>query len=197
MALLPGFTTPVQDAQHTFRQLLTALSQPGQQQVLTVSLTPPTGLTPACAAACLTLLDLETTVWLSPALSDAVALWLAFHTGGAKAVAPSSADFAVLPLNRPPDPLTSLLDSFSLGTPADPEAACTLLLQVPELQGGQPVQLTGPGLRQATAIAPQLPPDFWPWWSHNHGQYPLGVDVFLFSETAVMGLPRSVKAAVI
>lgn len=41
------------------------------------------------------------------------------------------------------------------------------------------------------AIAPQLPAQFWQQWISNHHAYPLGVDVFLFDQTHVIGLPRS------
>ena len=72
---LPGFADPVHDSQQTFRALLDALAQPGLYQT-TVAVAPPAGLTPSCAAAALTLLDLETTVWLQPGLPQAVPDWL-------------------------------------------------------------------------------------------------------------------------
>jgi len=192
MALSPGFANPVHDAQQSFRQLLEALSRPGQIRTLPASLTPPTGLTPACAAACLTLLDLETTVWLWPDCPPAVNTWLAFHTGVRRSPNPASAGFAVLDLTVEA-PLPDLAQ-FSIGTPTDPESACTLLLQIPDLVNGPPVRLQGPGIPNTQTIAPQIPNGFWHWWAQNHAQYPLGTDVFLFSFRQVMGLPRSVMA---
>ena len=186
MALSPGFANPVHDAQHTFRQLLEALSRPGQIQTLSQALTPPTGLTPACAAACLTLLDLETAVWC-PDFPETVMTWLGFHTGVVRSHTPESATFAVLDGAALPN-----LDDFSAGTPTDPEAACTLLVQVSHLTGGLPVKLRGPGILETVEVSPQLSLSFWSWWVRNHNRYPLGVDVFLFSSTQVMGLPRSV-----
>lgn len=61
---------------------------------------------------------------------------------------------------------------------------------------GQPVMLTGPGILDKRAIAPKLPSHFWDFWMQNHQAYPQGVDVFLFTENAVMGLPRTAKPEV-
>ncbi|MEL6136391.1 MAG: phosphonate C-P lyase system protein PhnH [Cyanobacteria bacterium J06626_23] len=190
MSLLPGFQTPVQNAQQTFRQLLAALSRPGQIGELAMAMTPPAGLSPSCAAVCLTLLDLETTVWLAPELASA-ASWLAFHTGCRQATSPQTAAFAVLPAAQLPN-----LDTFFAGSPTDPESGATLLMQTSQLSGGSPVNLSGPGILGELTVSPKVPREFWTWWTANHQQYPMGVDVFLFSEQAVMGLPRSTRAEV-
>ncbi|MEO1591075.1 MAG: phosphonate C-P lyase system protein PhnH [Cyanobacteria bacterium J06632_22] len=196
MTLSPGFANPVHEAQQTFRQLLMALAHPGQIYDLAPSVTPPAALTPATAAACLTLLDLETTLWLPPTYPDTVATWLAFHTGVRRSPTPQAARFAILDLTAldTASPTPSWTDFF-VGTAPDPESACTLLLPVPQLTAGEPVTLRGPGIQDTRTVAPQLPATFWPWWADNHAQYPLGVDVFLFSPTQVMGLPRSVAAS--
>jgi len=196
MALSPGFANPVRESQHTFRQLLEALSRPGHVCDLAPELVPPPGLTPACAAACLTLLDLETTVWLGPDWPSAVMTWLAFHTGVRRSLDRAHANFALLDLTQ----LATATDfdqlmepPFPVGTPTAPEAACTLLIQVPGLSDGPTVQLKGPGIQHRRLVSPRLPVGFWQWWTHNHRQYPLGIDVFLFSPTQAMGLPRSVE----
>ena len=62
---LPGFIDITRDSQKTFRTLLEALSERGLAREMTVAIAPPEGMTKPCAAACLTLLDLETVVWLS------------------------------------------------------------------------------------------------------------------------------------
>jgi len=186
---LPGFADPVHDAQQTFRTLLDALAHPGQMGIVSSGLTPPPGLTPACAAACLTLLDLDTQVWLQPGLDGAVKAWLAFHAGCCFTPRPQQADFALIAsLEDGP-----ALSAFRWGTAEYPEASTTLLIQTSGLTGGEAVMVQGPGILGERAIAPQLPPTFWEQWAANHRAYPLGVDVFLFGQHDVLGLPRTAQ----
>ena len=94
---LPGFNDLVHDSQNTFRVLLNALSRPGTINEITVELTSPAGLNIACAAACLTLFDLETFVWLQPGLNnEEVKNWLLFHTGSRFTDDTKQADFAII-----------------------------------------------------------------------------------------------------
>jgi len=183
----PGFRDRVHDAQQTFRTLLDALSCPGDVKAIAAALVPPHGLTPACAAACLTLLDLETRVWLQPGLDADVAGWLVFHTGCRFTPDPQNSDFALVwDLAQLPN-----LAAFNWGTAACPEASTTVFLQVEQLTDGIPVVLTGPGIWPERAIAPQLPEQFWPQWQHHSPAYPRGIDLFLFGQHDVMGLPRT------
>jgi alpha-D-ribose 1-methylphosphonate 5-triphosphate synthase subunit PhnH len=185
----PGFRDSIHDAQQTFRTLLDALARPGQSKAIPVPITPPPGLMPACAAACLTLLDLETRVWLQSGLDASVASWLLFHTGCRFTPHPQKSDFAVIwDLARLPD-----LDSFNWGTADCPEASTTVLMQTEQLSQDIPIVLKGPGILQECAIAPQLPEQFWQQWHRNCQAYPLGIDVFLFAQHHVMGLPRTSK----
>jgi alpha-D-ribose 1-methylphosphonate 5-triphosphate synthase subunit PhnH len=183
----PGFRDRVHDAQQTFRTLLEALSCPGEIKAIAADLVPPGGLTTACAAACLTLLDLETRVWLQPGLDADVAAWLVFHTGCRFTSDPQISNFAIAwDVLQLPD-----LDEFNWGTAACPEASTTVLLQVEQLTDGIPVLLTGPGICSERAIAPQLPEQFWPQWQRHGQAYPCGIDLFLFGQHDVMGLPRT------
>jgi alpha-D-ribose 1-methylphosphonate 5-triphosphate synthase subunit PhnH len=186
---LPGFGDPVDDAQQTFRALLNALSHPGRLHTLSTPLTPPGGLTPACGAACLTLLDLETWVWLSPAFQTDVKAWLQFHTGCRFTPDPQSANFAILP---DMDAKFSL-NHFNMGTAEQPEQSTTLFIQLQTLIGGKPVLLKGPGIQDQQGIDLPLPDDFWQEWQQNTQNYPLGIDIFFVSQNQVMGLPRTTQ----
>jgi alpha-D-ribose 1-methylphosphonate 5-triphosphate synthase subunit PhnH len=184
---LPGFQDAVHEAQITFRTLLEALAQPGRACTIPTSLTPPKGMSSACAAACLTLLDLETQVWLQAGLE--MESWLRFHTGCRFTTDPLQANFAVIwDVGELPN-----LQAFHPGTAEYPEASTTLLIQVERLVEGEAVVLQGSGILGERAIAPQLPAHFWQQWISNHQTYPLGVDVFLFDQTQVMGLPRTTQ----
>src|SRR3546814_2785400 len=87
------------------------------------------------------------------------------------------------------------LARFAQGVDQYPDRAATLLLQVPSLEGGPAVTLSGPGIRDTAVIAPfGLPEWFWNDWRLNAAQFPLGVDIFLTCGEAVVGLPRSIRS---
>ena len=121
---LPGFEDLIHNSQSTFKVLLNALSRPGTIKQITTQLTPPSGFNIACAAACLTLFDLETRVWLQLALNEEVKNWLLFHTGCRFCEDINLADFALIwDLDSMPD-----LSQFKQGTPVYPEDSTTLLI---------------------------------------------------------------------
>lgn len=189
---LPGFQDSIHDAQQTFRALLDAHARPGTPYAIAANMTTPLGLTPACAAACLTLLDLDVQVWLQPSFAPEVRAWLLFHTGCCFTQQPQEADFAIIQ-----DVATiTELSSFNWGTAEEPEASTTLLIQVESWEGGLPVVITGPGILEKQEIAPTIPRHFWDFWAKNYQAYPQGVDVLLFAENTVIGLPRTAKSEV-
>jgi len=187
---LPGFSHPVHDVQVTFRALMDALARPGKRQSISPDLALPEGINLSCAAACLTLLDLETQVWLQANTRETIKNWLVFHTGCRLTTDLSQAEFALILDSSK----LSELSCFYPGTDEEPQTSTTLFLQINSLTGGQPVKLTGPGILGEIHISPILPSNFWNEWRKNHQTYPLGVDILLMAETEVIGLPRTVKA---
>lgn len=191
---LPGFASPIHGAQQTFRALLSANARPGKPEKITAVIgVPKSTMLPACGAACLTLLDLDVSLWLQPSFASPVKHWLLFHTGCRLTEYPNQSDFALI------EDLAGLpqLSIFNMGTGEQPEASTTLLIQVESFDMGQPVILTGPGILGEQVIAPLVPQHFWHFWRENHRAYPQGVDVFLFTEDLVMGLPRTVRVETI
>ena len=188
---LPGFQDLIHDSQTTFKTLLNALSCPGTINKIDVQLFPPSGLNVACAAACLTLFDLETTIWLQPGLDEKIKNWLLFHTGCCFTDDTSQADFAVIwDINNMPN-----LSKFKQGTPVYPEDSTTLLIQVEKyhdtsLQGQT---LTGAGINEQITMPINLSDKFWQQWQQNHNSYPLGVDIYFFNKKEVIGLPRTIS----
>ncbi|MGK7928830.1 MAG: phosphonate C-P lyase system protein PhnH [Spirulina sp.] len=185
---LPGFQDPVRDAQKTFRSLLDSLAQPGKINPILAQFTPPKKLTPACGAACLTLFDLETQIWLSPSCDRPLKDWLLFHSGCRFTEDLKDANFAIVQ-NLEELPKFSELNR---GTPEEPENSTSLFIQVPTFNEGQSVQLTGAGILGERHLN-FLTQSFWEEWQ-NHRDYPLGIDIYFFTETEVMGLPRSAIA---
>lgn len=187
---LPGFKDPVHDAQTTFRSLLEALANPGSKCQITASVKAPVGLSPACAAACLTLLDLETQVWLQPTLEEDVRNWLLFHTGCRFTTEPQTANFAIINNCQ----FMPSLSAFNQGTDEEPEASTTLLIQVENFESGHSVKLTGPGIKSERVLTVKgLSSTFWENLTKNIRNYPLGTDIFLFTAETVVGLPRTTK----
>ncbi|MEM9541460.1 MAG: phosphonate C-P lyase system protein PhnH [Cyanobacteria bacterium P01_E01_bin.42] len=185
---LPGFENPVRDAQQTFRSLLDALAQPGKINPIVVGVNQPEMLNSVCAAACLTLFDLETTIWLSSSCDRALKEWLLFHAGCRFTESLQDADFALV---RNFEEIPQFV-KFNRGTPEEPEKSTTLLVQVPTFLEGQSVRLKGPGILGDRHLN-FLTREFWEDWQ-NHWDYPLGIDIYFFTETEVMGLPRSAIA---
>ena len=187
---LPGLSDIVYDSQTTFLALLNALSYPGKQQKIDLKLTPPPDLNIACAAACLTMLDLETKVWLSSDFNQDVKAWLLFHTGCNFTENSQLADFAIIKnIQNIPK-----LSNFNHGIAEEPENSTSLFVQGLDLEAGEKVILTGPGILGETTISiSNLPEFFWSEWETNVNNYPLGVDIFFFAQNRVIGLPRTTK----
>ncbi|MFZ3001130.1 MAG: phosphonate C-P lyase system protein PhnH [Undibacterium umbellatum] len=189
--LLPAWEDTVHDAQTVFRSLLKALSEPGTIQRLRVNLQAPAPLHMATAAACLALMDYETTAWLADELdNDAVRTYLRFHCGLPLVSEKSAANFAIL--GRSFQQLD--LEAFAQGSITYPDKSATLLMQVDDLANGPEYQLTGPGINNKRSIfVSGLPADFVSKWQVNHSAFPQGVDVIFCSGDAVLGLPRTSK----
>jgi alpha-D-ribose 1-methylphosphonate 5-triphosphate synthase subunit PhnH len=188
--LLPAWTDSVHAAQATFRTVLKALSEPGQQQTLTAAITGPAPLHPATTALCLALFDLETPVWRDEtAHTPAVAAYLRFHCGSPLSDDPAAAAFAVIA-----DAASLQFDRFAQGTMEYPDRSATLLIQVPTLIDGPARVLAGPGIAQTRTLrVGGLPQDFDAHWGANIAAFPLGVDILFCCGNDIIGLPRTTR----
>ena len=182
---LPGFADPVRDAQAAFRGVLAAMASPGGVHEVADGLRTPAPLAPASAAMLLTLVDIDTPLWLDDAALPARD-WTVFHTGAPLSQA-SHARFALALIC--PD-----FTHFSSGSDEAPEESCTLILQVRTLGTGPAFRLQGPGLREpATLRVDGLPDDFAARWAANHALFPRGIDIILCAGNQIAALPRSVR----
>lgn len=189
MAVAAGFADPGLDAQRTFRAVLDAMAHPGR----VVNLAPldaPAPLGAAAAAVCLTLLDLDTPVWLDPAAATAdVVAYLRFHCGAPVVGTPPAARFAVVA-----DPATMpALGTFEGGTDERPDLSATLVIQVTGLTGGRGARLTGPGIESEARLEVVGAPALWPDWRANIRRFPRGVDVILCAGSRLAALPRTTR----
>lgn len=187
----PGFSDPARDSQAVFRRLMNAMARPGLVVDLDQDADPSLGVHPAAAAVALTLFDFETSVWLSSALSGGVFEgWLRFHAGCPFVSEPGKADFAVVASGAD----CPALSDFNPGDAKYPDRSTTILLQVDSLEGGDPVILTGPGVKGERRVAPAgLPANFWSQIQENNKSFQFGVDVFLVAGSQLMALPRSTR----
>lgn len=192
--LLPGFADPVSGAQATFRAVLDAMARPGT--VVAVSPTPdaPAPLSPVTAALALTLLDMDTPVWLDPAAAQpAVVEYLRFHCGCPLVEAPAAAAFAVVADGAALPPLAA----FDHGSDDYPDRGATVIVQVASLSTAGPWRLKGPGIDGTARLgAAPLPVAFPAWAVANHAGFPRGIDVILAAPDGVACLPRSTRLEV-
>jgi alpha-D-ribose 1-methylphosphonate 5-triphosphate synthase subunit PhnH len=186
--MLTAFAQPVDDAQRTFRALLSTMAEPLLPRALPVLPPALPGLKAATAALLYTLADQDVRVWL-PALPDDTVASLRFHTGMRLADLPEHADFIVIAAGMPLPDLTSL----KAGSAEYPDRSATLLIEMDGFNQEQ-VEGSGPGFAAPRRFgAAGLSAGFWQAWQDNHARFPLGVDAVLISDTHIAGLPRSVR----
>jgi alpha-D-ribose 1-methylphosphonate 5-triphosphate synthase subunit PhnH len=188
-----GFGDPVFQSQAVFRAVMDAMARPGSVHAISSEgLLPPAPLSPGAAAVALTLCDHDTPIWLEPRLAaaEAVPAWLTFHTGAKVTSDPRAAAFALI------SDAAALPDfgCFALGTDEYPDRSTTLIVQVEELSGGEPMELHGPGIAGSRRFAPnRLPADIRTRWQGNRELFPRGVDLILCAPHQLAALPRSTR----
>ncbi|HCK2262024.1 TPA: phosphonate C-P lyase system protein PhnH [Escherichia coli] len=186
MTLETAFMLPVQDAQHSFRRLLKAMSEPGVIVALHQLKRGWQPLNIATTSVLLTLADNDTPVWLStPLNNDIVNQSLRFHTNAPLVSQPEQATFAVTD-----EAISSeQLNALSTGTAVAPEAGATLILQVASLSGGRMLRLTGAGIAEERMIAPQLPECILHELTERPHPFPLGIDLILTCGERLLAIP--------
>lgn len=190
--LCAGFDEPVQQAQQVFREVLTALSEPGRLHRLPQREAPP-GLHPAAYQVCLALLDQETPLWVAPALqSSAILSALRFHCGCPLVEDPAKAVFALTNAEEAGD-----LARFAQGSHEYPDRSTTVIVQVDGLESGGDWRLRGPGIdgERAVTIA-GLEQGWLDPLSRNRARFPCGVDLLFTAGGTLMGLPRTTEVEV-
>ncbi|WP_313384001.1 phosphonate C-P lyase system protein PhnH [Pantoea sp.] len=190
MTLLASFNHSVADAQRAFRRILKAMSEPG----VMVSLPLAQGwgaLSPAATAVLLTLVDQESPLWIDPQVDNPILRSnLRFHTGAPLSES-RDAPFALSHAASSPRPA-----AFAAGDNLAPEKSTTLIIEVPSLNGGLTLRLSGPGLRETRAIAPQLPESVLDYLRNRPHPFPQGVDLIFTCGEAMMALPRTTRVEV-
>lgn len=189
--LSPGFDDPVHGAQSIFRALLEAMSRPGRKVILDDLPEAPSSLPSSLAAIALTLFDADTKVYLAGQLDNIdIRNYISFHCGAPYAASIEEADF-VLAANADDLPAFSELRK---GEVDFPDRSATVFVAIENLSGGEPVELSGPGIKGTMSFgASDLTSHFWQQMQANQLRYPLGVDVVLCEEHHLAAIPRSTQ----
>ena len=188
-AIGAGFADPVADAQAVFRAILDATTHPGRiikmpEQHLPLN---QADLSKAATAVALTLLDLDTPVWLDAALTGGRD-FLRFHCGSPVVDSPNQSRFAfaAAPIHLP------ALAAFDLGTVQFPERSTTVVLEVPQLDNADGATLHGPGIESTEHIRiVGLPTDFWSSRASLVPLFPLGIDLIFTCGAKLAAIPRT------
>lgn len=186
-----GFEDLALDSQAVFRQVLSAMSRPGEIHVTASAIEVPEGLHPGAAAVLLALLDQDTRLWLSPAFANGVAgAYLRFHTGCILTDNPFAADFVLASPGELPR-----LSELSLGSEEYPERSATVVLQVEGLSNDAGWSLRGPGIDgHAKLDIKGLEESFLPIWHESQLHFPCGVDLIFTSADRIAAMPRTTRA---
>ncbi|MDR3513583.1 MAG: phosphonate C-P lyase system protein PhnH [Caulobacteraceae bacterium] len=189
-----AFIDPTRESQAVFRKVMDAVARPGTIQDLAFAPDAPQGLDRAAGAVALTLFDFETPVWLDPALRGGTAEgWMRFHCGCPLTDDPVKAAFALIT-----DALAAPeLAAFNQGDAKYPDRSTTLVVQLPALDGGPRVTLTGPGIRSEASLAlAGLPNGFWEQAQANQAKFQFGVDLIFVAADRLTALPRSTRVTI-
>ena len=189
-----GFAHYTYDAQATFRTLLDAMARPGTIGSIAAEPEAPAPLDAATAAIALCLFDHDTQVWLGDGIAGlAVYEYFRFHCGCPLIKSALAADFAVCLASAGMPPLTQ----FDAGTDEFPDGSATLVVQVPALEGGRGIRLTGPGIeREAHLSVAGVPDYFWAARRDQQAIFPRGIDVVFTCGERLVALPRSTEIEV-
>ena len=185
--LCAGLCDPVMQSQQIFRQVLTALAEPGTRLTLPPQAAPQY-IHSAAYQVCLALLDADTPLWVSDTLaSDGLVSSLRFHCGCPFTPSQNEAAFAL----ATPQAINSLRD-FRQGTHEYPDRSTTLIVQVEKLHNHGPWHLSGPGIDGSRQVGIEGLTGDWPaWLQANRATFPLGIDLLLTDGNSLMGLPRT------
>lgn len=190
-AIAPAFSDPTRESQAVFRKVMDAVARPGTIQAVGFAPDAPEGLDRAAGAVALTLFDFETPLWLDPALQGGkTESWLRFHAGCPLTADPLTAAFALVTDIAAMPPLAA----FNQGDAKYPDRSTTLVIQLPDMEGGPAVTLRGPGIKDEVSLAlPGLPAGFWDQVQTNGAQFQFGVDLIFAAGDRLTALPRTTR----
>lgn len=198
-SILTGFENEATESSQLFRDIMTAMSCPGQIRKLSMTLPAPAGLTSASTAVLLTLCDFETKLLLNGSAKTSQAqAHLSFHTDTQLVDQADQADYAVADMSESLD----IYRDLSIGCAISPEKSATLILQVESLSNQNPqLSLTGPGIKTEAQLGfgqTKFPQALATYLQETRRYFPAGLDlVFTDQQQQLAALPRTTQLKMI
>lgn len=187
--LSAGFADVTHQSQRMFRQILSAMAEPGTIMT-TGAIESPPPISAATYQVCLALLDQETPVWIQPELfSSEVSSSLRFHCGCRLVEDATQAAFVLMTSSG-----DGRLDAFNQGSFEFPDRSATVIVEVESLADNGELNLEGPGIRGSRTVGIG---GFDHGWverlTRNRAAFPCGVDLILTCGNRLMALPRTTR----
>lgn len=187
--MLTGLTDNIHAPQQYFRQILLAMSEPAT--CVSLSQSPEwEKLNAASVGVLLTLCDQNTHVYFSDTLkSDGIIKSTQFHTQAVISEA-QTAHFAFITASE------FRADDFNHGDEVCPEHSATVVIQVDSLKDGNPLTLSGAGIKSTKTVSPMMSDALVTHYQHQAKHYPLGIDTILTCGNQLIAIPRTTKVEV-
>lgn len=189
-----GFDSDTFDSQAVFRNVLTAMANPGRIVDMGVDLCPPEVLHQASGVILLTLLDYETPFWCDLDTASEAARWVTFHTGAPGIQAKKQSAFALYTdYDNLDDPGT-----FNMGTIASPDCSTTLIVQTRGIDNKGRIRMTGPGIQKECFLKLKgIKEGFLRKRMALSSHYPLGVDMIFVCDRVLVAVPRTTRLEIL
>ncbi|MDX1737749.1 MAG: phosphonate C-P lyase system protein PhnH [Alphaproteobacteria bacterium] len=199
--IFSGLNNPVHDTAQTFRQLMTVIAEPGKIERLNMACDHPTALSKATSLILLTLLDMDTQLYLAPKYNlPEIRDFFTVQTGTKLVSKIEQAHFVLIDQNTDIDVYREL----SIGNPEYPDQSATLIIQseqtdalLTEVDTNKPPSIaiaSGPGIQSSREILlPDLPNDFLIWRDQKNSNFPCGFDMIFTQQSDIFALPRTTK----
>lgn len=194
--------------QQNFRQLLHALSYPGEEVSIEVNQSYATRLensqeanqvNPYAFAVLECLLDGEVTYKTLP-IANLSNQELSLYTNSHLAIDYASCNYLWLlsDVFHQENQVQSLED-LSVGTLEDPETSATLIIQMQDLSSaGLSLEVTGPGIPGQKHLSVNLPQAFIKFREKMNHEFPMGIDCLLIDDQGkLIGLPRTTRIEIL
>lgn len=179
----------VHDGQKVFRELLSAVANPGTIRDISTQVKKFNGVYAALTALGCTLLDNEEIMYVekNPALAAELHDLTLCREGSLE-----QADYIFLSSEMNYGSLEEIMRNVKKGTYADPQESATIIILCNQMKGDVPMTLFGPGIKdKLTVKVQQYIKTILSIRQSLEIEYPLGIDlVFATAEGELMGIPR-------